>query len=34
MLAGAERIHVAINGLGERAANAALEEDVMSVQKL
>ena len=34
MLAGAERIHVAINGLGERAGNAALEEVVMSVQNL
>jgi len=34
MLAGAERIHVAINGLGERAGNAALEEVVMSAQNL
>ena len=34
MLAGAERIHVAINGLGERAGNAALEEVVMSLQNL
>ena len=34
MLAGAERIHVAINGLGERAGNASLEEVVMASQNL
>ena len=32
--AGAEQIHVAINGLGERAGNAALEEVVMALRTL
>ncbi|MEE6245978.1 MAG: 2-isopropylmalate synthase [Thermoproteota archaeon] len=34
MTAGAERIHVVINGLGERAGNAALEEVVMAAHNL
>lgn len=34
VLAGAERVHVAVNGLGERAGNASLEEVVMSLQNL
>lgn len=32
--AGAEQVHVAINGLGERAGNASLEEVVMSLRSL
>jgi len=32
VLGGAEEIHVTINGLGERAGNAALEEVVMGLQ--
>lgn len=32
VLGGAEEIHVTVNGLGERAGNAALEEVVMSLQ--
>jgi isopropylmalate/citramalate/homocitrate synthase-like protein len=32
--AGAEQIHVAVNGLGERAGNAALEEVVMGLRAL
>ena len=32
--AGAEQIHVTINGLGERAGNAALEEVVMALRTL
>lgn len=31
---GAEQIHVAVNGLGERAGNASLEEVVMSLRSL
>ncbi|MEE8239329.1 MAG: 2-isopropylmalate synthase [Nitrososphaerales archaeon] len=34
VLAGAERVHVAVNGLGERAGNASLEEVVMSIHNL
>ena len=34
ILAGAERVHVAVNGLGERAGNASLEEVVMSIHNL
>jgi len=32
--AGAEQVHVAVNGLGERAGNASLEEVVMALQVL
>ena len=32
--AGAEQVHVAVNGLGERAGNAALEEVVMGLRAL
>jgi isopropylmalate/citramalate/homocitrate synthase-like protein len=32
--AGAEQVHVAVNGLGERAGNASLEEVVMALQTL
>ncbi|MBS3814978.1 MAG: 2-isopropylmalate synthase [Hadesarchaea archaeon] len=32
--AGAEQVHVAINGLGERAGNASLEEVVMALRSL
>ncbi|KXB09659.1 citramalate synthase [candidate division MSBL1 archaeon SCGC-AAA833F18] len=32
--AGAEQIHVAVNGLGERAGNASLEEVVMTLRSL
>ena len=32
--AGAEQIHVTVNGLGERAGNASLEEVVMALQTL
>ncbi len=32
--AGAEQVHVAVNGLGERAGNASLEEVVMSLRSL
>lgn len=31
---GAEQVHVAVNGLGERAGNASLEEVVMSLRSL
>jgi 2-isopropylmalate synthase len=34
VVAGARRIHVTINGLGERAGNAALEEVVMALHRL
>lgn len=32
--AGAEQVHVAVNGLGERAGNASLEEVVMTLRSL
>ncbi len=32
--AGAEQVHVAVNGLGERAGNASLEEVVMALRSL
>ena len=34
IMAGCDQSHVTINGLGERAGNASLEEFVMSVQRL
>ncbi|BCU69540.1 isopropylmalate synthase [Stygiolobus caldivivus] len=34
VMAGARQVHVTVNGIGERAGNASLEEVVMSLKKL
>jgi len=34
VIAGARQVHVTVNGIGERAGNAALEEVVMTLKKL
>ena len=34
VMAGARQVHVTVNGIGERAGNAALEEVVMALKKL
>jgi 2-isopropylmalate synthase len=34
VLAGARQVHVTVNGIGERAGNASLEEVVMGIKKL